>query len=184
MKHRNTILCFAASLLAVGAASAAEREGTVKALAPWQSTGQVYPIGPDKVLIQAVGKGIMYIETGPGELDAAPFACPGHSILDTDKGTMTSEGHCILDAGGEDELVFAEYRCQGTPRGCEGKFTITGGTGRFEGIRGEGEIVVRTALGAVSADVESGTVIREAAGLAVWPKLTYRLSGGKAVDAE
>jgi hypothetical protein len=36
--------------------------------APWQSGGQVFRIGPDKLLFQGRAEGIMYIEDGKGAL--------------------------------------------------------------------------------------------------------------------
>jgi hypothetical protein len=36
-------------------------------------------------------------------------------------------------------------------------------------------MLVRTAVMGLATDVKSGDVIRAAAGLAVWPKLTYKI---------
>ena len=45
---------------------------------------------------------------------------------------------------------------------------------QLHGTQVSGEMVVRTVLTGMATDLRSGEVIRGAAGLAVWPKLTYR----------
>ena len=60
---------------------------------------------------------------------------------------------------------------------CAGELTITGGTGKFEGISGGGPMLVRAALAETAASQSSGAVIRGAAGLAVWPELKYKIPG-------
>ncbi len=72
-------------------------------------------------------------------------------------------------------MVFSEWTCVGTLGGCEGDFKITGGTGDFEGISGRGKMQVRTALVEAAIDLSSGAVIKDAAGLAVWPALKYKI---------
>ncbi len=155
--------------------SAIAEEGTVKILAPWESEGQVFLVAPDKMLFQGAADGIMYIEDGEGALDAVTFTCPGTNTIDVEKKTTEASGHCIITGGSEGDAVFAKYECKGKPGGCKGKFTITGGTGKYEGITGSGDMLVRTALVGLIADLESGSIVREAAGLAVWPNLKYKI---------
>ena len=155
--------------------SAIAEEGTVKILAPWESEGQVYWIGPDTIMFQGAAEGIMYIERGEGSLDTAEIVCPGTNVIDAKKKTTKASGHCIISGADEGDVVFAEYECKGKPGGCKGKFTITGGTGKFEGITGSGEMLVRTALLNLVANLDSGSLIQDAAGLAVWPKLRYKI---------
>jgi len=61
------------------------------------------------------------------------------------------------------------------PGTCEWAFTLTGGTGKFKGISGGGKIIVRAALAETAMDLSSGTVVRSAAGLAVWPEPKYNI---------
>jgi hypothetical protein len=58
---------------------------------------------------------------------------------------------------------------------CEGEFTLTGGTGKFAGITGGGKFVVRAALAETATSLTRGGVVSGAAGLAVWPALTYTI---------
>ena len=74
----------AAGLLAMGASSSAlAEEGTVQALAPWQGSGQVFVVVPEKVMILANYTGILYFQARTGALDAALMVCPAVQVLDT-----------------------------------------------------------------------------------------------------
>jgi hypothetical protein len=143
---------------------------TVKILAPWEGTGQVFRVGPEKLKILGAFEGIMYIETGEGALDAAALTCPAEIDIDVKQGKATARGHSIMTALNGD-MVFGEWRCEGVIGAWQGTLTITGGTGVFEGITGSGDMLVRTVLGATSINLESGAAVREAIGLAIWPNL-------------
>ena len=156
-----------------GPAFAAE-EGTVKILAPWESQGQVFRVGPDKLVFMGTADGIMYIEDGSGSLDAAIFVCPETRELSLNEGTVQSSGNCTI-AGAEGGTVFAKFECSGKIGTCDGTFTLTGGTEQFKGITGSGDMMARTALGAMIQDLESGATVAGAAGLAIWPELNYKI---------
>lgn len=152
----------------------AAEEGTVKILAPWQSGGEVFQIEPGKILFQGRAQGIMYIEDGKGALDAALFVCPGSREISLAEKKVVASGRCIIKGAGGG-TVFAKFQCSGRPGACLGKFTLTGGTERFEGITGEGDLMVRTVLAEMASDLQSGETISGAAGLAVWPNLRYKI---------
>lgn len=156
-----------------GQASAAE-EGTVKILAPWESQGQVFRVGPDQLLFMGTADGIMYIEDGSGSLDAALFVCPGTHEISLKDGAVSASGNCTI-TGSQGGTIFAKYECSGQPGTCDGKFTLNGGTEEFKGITGSGDMVVRTALEAMVKDLQSGATVSGAAGLAVWPELSYKI---------
>jgi hypothetical protein len=149
-------------------------EGSVKAMAPWQAEGKVYVVGPEKVLFLGEFSGIMYVETKEGSLDAALMSCPATQEIDVKAKTSRAHGSCIISPARGD-LIFASWKCSGKPGGCNGEFKLTGGTGQFAGVSGSGDMLVRTAVMGLATDVKSGDVIRAAAGLAVWPKLTYKI---------
>jgi hypothetical protein len=165
----------AVGLLAVSGGAAAG-ESTERLLAPWQGEGQVFQIEPGKVMFLGRFDGILYADSGVGPFDGVPFVCPGTQVLDTSAGTVSSDGHCMLTPS-EDEEVYARWSCAGQASACKGRIEFTGGTGRFEGISGGGEMTVRTVLADITEDTRSGEVVRTAAGIAVWPNLTYRLRG-------
>jgi hypothetical protein len=155
--------------------SVGAEEGKVKVLAPWQGEGQVFQIEPTKIAFLARFDGILYVENGEGPLDGVPFVCPGTQLMDLASGAMSAEGHCMLTPSEHEEL-YAKWSCSGQVAGeCRGRFELIGGTGRFEGATGGGAMSLRTVLSDLVEDTRSGEVVRAAAGLAVWPELSYKL---------
>lgn len=160
-------------LWALAAGSHAE-EGSLEAMMPWDGEGRVFDIGPDLVLFQGAFEGILYVETAQGDLDAAFALCPGSQRLDTAAKTTNASGHCMITGSGGD-TVYAQWRCKGELGVCRGRFELTGGTGRFEGISGASELQVRSVLSALVLGMGSGSTVRAASGLAILPKLTYSI---------
>ena len=150
------------------------KEVKLKIVAPWEAAGRVYKVGPQLLQFLATFQGIMYIEDGKGELDAAAFVCPATQELNAANGQTIAHGRCMVSESGGN-TVYAEFTCKGDMDGCEGKFKLTGGEGPFKGIKGSSDLVIRSSLGAVAINLESGAVVHAAEGLAVWPNLTYRL---------
>ena len=150
------------------------KEVKLKITGPWEAAGHVYKVGPELLQFLGIFQGIMYIEDGKGELDAAAFVCPATQELNVNNGQTIAHGRCMV-TGSDGNSVYAEFTCKGDMDGCEGKFKITGGEGRFKGIEGSSDMVVRSSLGAVAVNLESGAVVHAAEGLAVWPNLVYTL---------
>ena len=148
-------------------------EVSLKILAPWEAAGRVFKIGPEKLQFLGTFEGIMYIEDGTGDLDAALFVCPATQEINLTNSQTIAHGRCRI---AEDEgFVYAEFTCTGVLGACQGKFKITGGEGAFKGIQGSSDMVIRSALGAMAVDMKSGSVVQAAEGLAVWPNLKYTL---------
>ena len=162
------------STLGLISGSAIAEEGTVTAMAPWQGSGQVYVVGPDRRMILGRYAGIMYIEDEEGSLDTAIMLCPSVQNVNVKTKKTEARGHCTI-SDGENNLVYSDWTCKGAIGSCDGDFKITGGTGKFEGISGGGKMQVRAALVETAVDLSSGSVVRDAAGLAVWPKLKYKI---------
>jgi len=173
---RKTAVGVTTGLVILGlVAGATAKEGTVQAMSPWQAQGEAYLVAPGKLEFLGKFEGILYLQQGEGDLDAALLLCPAVQTIDLGTGATQAAGHCIMTSA-QGEMVFSEWTCSGTAgKGCAGELRLTGGTGPFEGINGSGEMVVRTALTGMAADLRSGEVVRGAAGLAAWPKLTYRI---------
>ncbi|WP_455223233.1 hypothetical protein [Kaarinaea lacus] len=168
---RKALWIFVLSLLIVIPAQAREASG--KILAPWEGEGEVFKVGPK--LYQFVGKfeGIMYIEKGDGDFDTAIFVCPTTQDIEADTLKTEANGRChIIGAPGN---VFAKFTCKGQVGSCKGKFTITGGTDDYEGITGESEMISRAAFGGLSLDTASGSAMRTATGLVVWPNMKVNI---------
>jgi len=160
--------------LSAAPASAAE-EGVVSALASWQGQGRLFRTGDQQALFVGAFVGIFFVENNKGVLHAAHILCPGALDIDLGTGGQTGEGRCVITTRGGDR-VFARWTCTGVHlEGCGGRFTLTGGTGRFQGITGESEFVVKSGIHELAVGPASDHVQEEAAGLAVWPALRYRI---------
>jgi hypothetical protein len=175
MRGKCTLLAaFAVTLFSVGLAVAAHaQDEPLNAMAVWHGDGQVYEIGEARVLFIGEYRGILFVEDGKGQLDAATMVCPGTIETNLEAGSKSGQGRCIL-TGPEGHKVFAKWNCSGNLIMCKGTFSFTGGTGKFQGITGDNEFMARTALIQL---VRTGPAegLREAAGLAIWPNLRYTL---------
>jgi hypothetical protein len=170
---RSMAVVAALSVVALTGAAQAE-EGTVKATAAWEGQGYAFPVGEDQVYMVAVYAGVMFVDDGKGSLDAASIVCPGTVDGNLAKGTKQGEGRCIItDRDGD--RVFARFTCTGDLGGCKGPFTIVGGTGKFTGITGEGEMISRIQARQITTYAGLDDVQQQGAGLATWPALHYRI---------
>jgi hypothetical protein len=147
---------------------------TVSAVIPWQGQGEVFPIGIDKLRFLGSLEGVMYIESAEGAMDEAFVECPIVQNIDLSNQSITSTGNCTIVVSTED-AVFAELACEGVKGFCLGEFKLTGGTGRFSGISGSGEMTVRSPMHALVADLSDGTVLNVASGILQIPALTFTL---------
>lgn len=163
-------------MLITGMAATLEAEQVkLKIVAPWEAAGHVYKVGPETLQFIGIFQGIMYIEeAGKGELDAAALVCPATQEINAANGQTIAHGRCMITVS-KGHAVYAEFTCKGTPDGCQGKFNITAGEGPLKGIKGSSDMVIRSELGAVAVNLDSGSVIHAAEGLAVWPNLVYTL---------
>jgi hypothetical protein len=161
-------------LLVTASQVALGEERTVQAMAPWQGSGEVFVVAPEQLMILGSFTGIMYLQDKQGALDALVMLCPAVQILDAKAKKAEASGHCTLTATGDD-VVYSAWKCTGVQGACEGEFTLTSGTGKFAGITGGGKMIVRAALHETAASLSRGGVVRDAAGLAVWPALKYTI---------
>jgi len=147
---------------------------TVSVVIPWQGQGEVFPIGIDKLRFLGSIEGVMYIESAEGAMDEAFVECPIVQNIDLSNQSISSTGNCTIVVSTED-AVFAELACEGVKGFCLGEFKLTGGTGRFSGISGSGEMTVRSPMHALVADLSDGTVLNVASGILQIPALTFTL---------
>ena len=131
-------------------------EKSVKILMPWDGEGSVYT-------------------TSAGELDAAYANCPASQHIDVSGKQSSAEGYCTITISSE-EVVFAEWSCKGKVGACEGTFKLTGGTGKYAGVTGSSDMLVRSVLNTLVVGMGNGDAVRAATGLAILPNLTYELA--------
>jgi hypothetical protein len=161
-------------LLAGGAHAAGAEEGTVKAMAPWQGQGYAFPVGPDQAFLVAVYSGVLLVDDGKGPMHAASIVCPASAEGDLAKLTKNAQGYCII-TNEDGDRIFARFSCTGDLESCQGPFTLTGGTGKFAGISGEGEMVSRLQARQLTTVTGFESARQVVEGVAVWPKLSYRI---------
>lgn len=162
-------------LILLGLAGAVQAEKkSLKAVMPWEGEGSVYQIGPDTMLFLGAYEGIIYAETSEGKLDEGFVRCPGSQKINIKSGKTEGEGYCMITPSAGD-VVYATWSCQGEIGGCRGDFKLSGGTGQYEGVTGSSKLLVRSAINTLVVGMSSGSVIREATGIAVLPELTYTI---------
>ena len=142
----------AALALLIGAASpvAAAEEATIRAFAAWQGAGNLFETGASEVTFVGALTGTMYIDTDKGPLASGAMVCPVVVTINTDDGSQDAKGRCVISAK-DGARVYATIACTGIRLiGCDGDFTLTGGTGRFKGIAGGGRVNLRSEFDAIT----------------------------------
>jgi hypothetical protein len=167
-------LLAATLVVAASTSPASAEEGTVEAFSSWEATGHIYPTGVEESTFVGVMSGILYVRNTDNVIEAGLIMCPGTVTINTTDGTQHGTAKCVIVTP-ESDRVFGSFECDGAYQaGCEGEFTLTGGTGSMQGITGGGPIKLQSAF--ANAALMPGTVIDQtAAGLALWPALSYTL---------
>ncbi|MEM1114481.1 MAG: hypothetical protein AAGI11_21395 [Pseudomonadota bacterium] len=111
----------------------------------WNGHGKMLQISPDQSQFLGVIQGILYIESSEGELDEAFVECTVIQLLKLESQEGDAQGNCVL-VQDPDNTAFAEHSCRGFAGSCKGTFTITGGTGQFEGAAGQSPLIVRSPM--------------------------------------
>ena len=163
----------AVAVCAPGAVVRAE-EATVSAYSVWDAEGSFYQSGPSQATFAGVLSGALVVQGSDGSLDIGQINCPGMLEVNEDDWSQAGRGNCVIVTA-DAERIYGKFECAGTYQdGCVGKFTFTGGSGRYSGISGDGAIQFVNALPQRSA-IAGADVSQRAVGLARWPALTYRL---------
>jgi len=149
-------------------------EGTLKAFAAWQGDGQTLQTGIHEATFIGTITGTVYVETDKGPVDGGLMVCPTMLQVNTDDGTQSGVGRCSITTR-DGARIFAQLACTGVHLvGCDGDFTLTGGTDRFAGVTGGGRFTVRSQL-QDSIRLSGGTSLLSASGIMFWRDLQYRV---------
>jgi len=184
------VLTFTATLLATGGlagmagpavAPAAAEEATARVVGPVRLYGLFFEVGEHIAQFMGALHGTVFVESGATALDGWAIVCPASFQIAGATPTFSAEGQCAL-AKEDAHKIYARWTCAGTMlQGCRGRFTVTGGTGRFAQVSGESDVIVRSTLVEI-ADVPPSAprgplgVAREiATGLFILPNLRYRV---------
>jgi hypothetical protein len=167
---------FAASgiVVALLCPASAGEDATIKAFAAWQGNGQLFATGPKELTFVGALSGTVYVETERGPLESGRLVCPAMVRINVEDGSQIGNGRCTITAK-DGAQVFADVSCTGIHLiGCDGQFTLTAGTKRFEGISGGGPVTLRSEFGEI-AGISETSVRQEAGGIMFWPALHYTL---------
>ncbi|MEM9386160.1 MAG: hypothetical protein AAGA68_13935 [Pseudomonadota bacterium] len=166
-------LLFLTLAIGISTPSSAEQV-SLSIIISWQGKGQVFAVAPRRLRFLGAIEGIMYVETTSGDMDEAFVRCPIVEEISADDRASAGTGSCEISVAPGDTL-FASMRCRGRPGACRGEFELIGGTGRFEGVQGRGQMTVRSAIHTLAADLSEGTVLDIGAGLIQIPALAVDL---------
>jgi hypothetical protein len=154
--------------------AAGAEEGTIKAFAAWQGDGQAIQTGPNEATFIGIISGSVYVDTDKGPVDGGQVTCPAMLLVNLEDGTQSGAGRCSVTTR-DGARIFAQLACTGVHLvGCDGDFTLTGGTGRFAGITGGGPVTVRSRLHEL-ASLPGSTVVETVSGIMVWRALSYKV---------
>ncbi len=165
---------FAALALALGAAQSARSEegASVMAFSAWQGQGHLFETGVTELTFVGALTGTMYIDTERGPLASGLMVCPAVVTINTDDGSQAGKGRCVVTAK-DGARVFAEISCAGFHLiGCDGDFKLTGGTSRFEGISGGGQVTIRSDFSEI-APISKVAAQQQASGILYLRELLY-----------
>lgn len=167
----------AASLLlavAMPGGAGASEEATITAFAAWQGEGRLLETGPDQATFVGALAGTLYVETDKGPIESGQLACPAIVKIDLKDRSQAGTGHCMIH-NRDGDRIYGDIDCTGYFLiGCEGKFTLTGGTGKFAGITGDGPVIIRSEFGRIDAAAPEG-VRQQPAGIIYWRELHYQI---------
>jgi hypothetical protein len=174
-RRRRTWVAILSATTIVGGATSIVRaeEQVVRAEASWQGRMHVYVMGPQEAFMLGVFTGRLVVVPESSALHGAELLCPG--VVDGDYGAnaIRSTGHCVITTRNADR-IFARWSCTGEPeKSCVGQFLITGGTGAYQGVTGEGDLTIQLTLSDLTRlnQLESDYDVK---GQATWPALRYR----------
>jgi hypothetical protein len=136
-----TLITLAFGVALVGNALAGEKFKTrgVGYITKWEPVN----VGDEEGHVVAVfdAKGIMTNLQGKSFLEGWPWAEQGLVDLNTKTKTLTNQGY-DQSADKEGNKIYVVWQGKGEPGGIvRGTMTITKGTGKYEGIRGNGAFV-------------------------------------------
>jgi hypothetical protein len=170
-----TVLACLTALSLPMSGAAAEDEPPIKAFSAWNARGQIFETGENRMTFVGSFAGIVYVDNAQGPIDAGYMICPTVLDVNTVDGKEQAKGRCTVTAK-DGARLYADFDCHGVRMvGCDGDFTFTGGTERFKGVTGGGPVTIRSSVDDMAAG--GGNIIEGvAAGIIVWPKLTYKLA--------
>jgi len=147
---------------------------TIRAFSVWHTDAKLMPGEAGMHVFDGKVDGPFYVETEKGPVNSGSISCQAKlTIKDADK-TQEGTADCLITVK-DGATTRANLSCHGIFQvGCSGKLTLVEGSGRFKGITGSGEFVVRSDF----ADLQSNGVADPStlqSGLIYFSALRYKL---------
>ncbi len=155
----------------------AEERRDLNAVVSWNGHGQIVRTAADEQEFLGTFDGVMYIETAEGALNEAFVECSARHNLHRGDSLTQLSGRCTVVQSADDN-VFASFDCRGELGACKGEFSLTGGTGAFEGISGSSSLIMRSPLRHLIASMTSVEEIVVRNGVMLLTDLSYSVKGG------
>lgn len=169
---RLPILILPAFVIAIGEDAAAKTDQTIRAFSVWQTSGQVPPISGSGVFEDTI-TGLFYVDTAKGPVAAGNLTCKARLEIKADK-TQAGSADCTITTK-DGTQVFGKLQCSGVFMvGCNGDLTFTGGSGRFQGVKGGGRAVIRSEFADLPQQANADPSATRS-GIIYFEKLRYQL---------
>jgi hypothetical protein len=147
---------------------------TVEAFSPFEADLRMIQSGEHTASFVGSLAGTFYLDAGQGPVANGDLACVGMFEISLADGSQSGSGTCTFSAD-DGALAFGSWTCSGYHMvGCQGPFTVNGGTGRLAGISGKGPATIRSNFHAV-AETAGGQVVQATEGILFWKKLELTL---------
>ena len=173
--ERFATLAVVIALGCISARPAWAEEVTMAAFLVWDGEGHVVGTAPNIATFTGTLAGTLYVQTDQGPVEAGIMACPLVMDVGIEDGSQHGQGRCTLIANDKKENVaYSELSCSGVyTLGCRGHYKFIAGTGRFKGITGGGDVVLRSDQKQFA--VGEATAATRARGIMYWHELHYTL---------
>jgi hypothetical protein len=177
MKIRSLVAAITAAAALTTTLSANEAKHA-RVEAPWKSTGIMMMTSMKTAKFMGTFEGLLHVKNDDSHvINQLPMMCPTTQHIDLENKTMTAEGDCLIGAKGE--VIFASFECKGPLNACTGKFSLKGGTGKFEGIAGGSTLQAEAVAQGIAEDKTGLFAQKEAVGVLVMPDMTYKIPAKK-----
>ena len=164
------------TILACASAQAVwAEEVRMSAFLVWDAEGHTVGTAPNIATFTGTLAGTLYVQTDEGPVETGIMVCPLVMDVGTEDGSQHGQGRCTFIANDKKENVaYSELSCSGVfTLGCRGHYKFIAGTGRFKGITGGGDVVLRSDQKQFA--VGEATAATRARGIMYWHELHYTL---------
>jgi len=167
-------LILATSVAISSSPASATVDQMLRAFSVWHTDAKLTSADGGTHVFDGKVDGPFYVDTEKGPVNSGSISCQAKlTIKDADK-TQEGTGDCTITVK-DGATTRASLTCHGVFQvGCSGKLKLIDGTGRFKGITGGGDVVIRSDF----ADLQSNGVADPSmlqSGLIYLPALHYRL---------